>query len=224
MPLSDNTTKINNLLSAIDDLPEAGTPLPPLTNPASASDILSGKEAYDDQGVKLTGSYTPTVLPTLTNPASASDILSGKEAIDGQGQKITGTLIPNIIESTWGILHRARITVGANNVTNIVEALLYFSQMASVNEAQVIYFGLVGKANIGDSNLPIRMIITNARYASNGSSWTDGWNGTRTTIDGTGMYDNVRMKTDWLANLIVGKVYDVVYWVVPETTVENIYN
>jgi len=35
---------------------QAGSPLDPLSNPASASDILRGLEAYDDQGEKITGS------------------------------------------------------------------------------------------------------------------------------------------------------------------------
>lgn len=46
--------------SAIDAIP-TGTPLPPLTDPASASDILDGKEAIDGQGQKLTGTLVPPV-------------------------------------------------------------------------------------------------------------------------------------------------------------------
>lgn len=34
--------------------------LTPLTNPATASDVLNGKEVYNDQKVKVVGSYVPT--------------------------------------------------------------------------------------------------------------------------------------------------------------------
>lgn len=43
---------------AIDAIP-TGTPLPALTDPASASDILDGKEAIDGQGQVLTGTLVP---------------------------------------------------------------------------------------------------------------------------------------------------------------------
>ena len=46
--------------SAIDAIP-TGTPLPALTDPASASDILDGKEAIDGQGQVLTGTLVPPV-------------------------------------------------------------------------------------------------------------------------------------------------------------------
>jgi len=45
---------------AIDAIP-TGTPLPALTDPASASDILDGKEAIDGQGQVLTGTLVPPV-------------------------------------------------------------------------------------------------------------------------------------------------------------------
>lgn len=64
MALSDNTTKIHSLLTSINNLPSAGgggTPLPSLTDPATASDILDGKEAIDGQGQVLTGTFIPPV-------------------------------------------------------------------------------------------------------------------------------------------------------------------
>lgn len=44
-----------------------GVKLAPLNNPASASEVLNGKELYDDTGTKITGSYSAT-LPTLNAP------------------------------------------------------------------------------------------------------------------------------------------------------------
>ena len=46
-----------------------GTQLDELTNPASASDILSSKEAYDDKGTKIIGTYSVSAnQPTLAAP------------------------------------------------------------------------------------------------------------------------------------------------------------
>lgn len=111
MTLGEIATGINNMSVGVD--------LPELSNPAVASDILSGKEAIDGVGSKITGTFTieeelteqndlisqiatlvatkanpqgGVTLPTLTNPATASDILSGKEAIDKDGNKLTGAI------------------------------------------------------------------------------------------------------------------------------------
>ena len=79
--------------TATDLAEKSGGSLDPLENPASADKILSGYEAYDDQGEKITGAYDPS-LPALTTPAAASDIANGKEAYDDQGEKITGSYTP----------------------------------------------------------------------------------------------------------------------------------
>lgn len=98
----------------------AGVELPDLNNPASDSDVFSGKEYIDADGYKQTGSFayphldTPATTnkvfsgyeyldgdgvkrsgsfsyPTLTTPASSGDVFVGKEYIDGSGVKQTGT-------------------------------------------------------------------------------------------------------------------------------------
>lgn len=67
MALNDNTTKINSLIAGINALPDegGGTPLPVLTNPASASDILDGKEVIlpdaNDEPIVVTGTLVPPV-------------------------------------------------------------------------------------------------------------------------------------------------------------------
>lgn len=72
-----------------------GVELPALVNPAAATDIVSGKEAIDGNGNKLTGTYTPPtlsdLLPALSNAATAADIASGKQAINAAGEVVTGT-------------------------------------------------------------------------------------------------------------------------------------
>ena len=69
-----------------------GVELPELSNPATADKILSGYEAVDGTGNKLTGTSTAKVLPSLSNPAGAGQILSGYQAINSIGNKVTGTM------------------------------------------------------------------------------------------------------------------------------------
>ena len=47
-----------------------GATLPTLSNPASASDILSGKEAIDGNGNKITGTYTSNTIYIGTDAPS----------------------------------------------------------------------------------------------------------------------------------------------------------
>lgn len=61
---------------------------PTLSNPATASDIKSGKQVIDGSGNVITGIYA---LPTLTSPANAANIQSGKQALDSNGNIVTGT-------------------------------------------------------------------------------------------------------------------------------------
>lgn len=89
--INSNFVSETGKLGSAELIAADGTSLEPLTTPASAAEIISGKEAYDDQGEKIEGTLDPS-LPALTSPAAASDIISGKEAYDDQKQKITGAL------------------------------------------------------------------------------------------------------------------------------------
>lgn len=69
--------------SAIDAIP-TGTPLPPLTNPATAADVLDGKEVIlpdaNDEPVKVTG--------TLEAPYDAMELMRG--SMDSKWENVSG--------------------------------------------------------------------------------------------------------------------------------------
>ena len=67
-PLKQNTTKIQELLNTINNLPDAGgVELPELSNEGSAADLLSGKQLINGEGNIVTGTIeTRTELTRLT--------------------------------------------------------------------------------------------------------------------------------------------------------------
>lgn len=69
--LKTNTNTINEILNTINNLPEAGTDLPELTNEGTAADLLSGKELINSEGEKVIGT-----IP-IKSPHAAGDVYSG---------------------------------------------------------------------------------------------------------------------------------------------------
>ena len=72
-----------------DFIPVKGTVIEDAT--ATASDILEGKIAYNNEG-KVTGTYKPLDITDAT--AQAGDIVEGKTAYISSG-KVTGTYVPS---------------------------------------------------------------------------------------------------------------------------------
>lgn len=89
---------VGNLATAIGTI-STGTPLPPLTDPAAAGDILAGKEAIDGNGDKLTGSLVIantldlTETPTITNGVLSVGVESSKE----EGTKAFTVSVPDAL-------------------------------------------------------------------------------------------------------------------------------
>ena len=86
-----------------------GVSLPDLTDPAGASDILTGKEAIAEDGAILTGNHVCKQLhelfPALSNPAGAVDVASGKQFVDSAGAVVVGELsaltLPESVPETF---------------------------------------------------------------------------------------------------------------------------
>lgn len=74
-------------------------PLPELTNPARAAQILNGYQAISQEGELITGTSSAIVLPSLSKPAGASQILYGYQAINQKGKLITGTSPAKVLPS-----------------------------------------------------------------------------------------------------------------------------
>lgn len=79
MSISNNTPKLQSLLDKINALPEAssGVELPALSNAASAGDILSGKEAIDGEGNKITGTIATRTASDLTASGATVTVPAG---------------------------------------------------------------------------------------------------------------------------------------------------
>lgn len=91
-----NNADLQAILKQVNSLPES--PLPTLSNPATAENVESGYEAIDSEGNKLTGTLTlASMLPTMTNPATAVDVASGKQFVDNTGAVVVGTADPNAV-------------------------------------------------------------------------------------------------------------------------------
>lgn len=137
--LKTNTTGLQELLAAVNNLPEAFA-LPSLTNEGSADDILSGKQLIDGEGNVVTGVFTidnelttqaallseqdaklTELAEILKNKASASPVL--------QSKTVTPTAAAQIVTADSGYDGLAKVTVtGDENLIseNIAEGISIF--------------------------------------------------------------------------------------------------
>jgi len=82
-----------------------GTVLPTLDNPASATDILSGKEAIDGEGNKITGSIATKTSSDLTASGSTVTVPAGYYASNASKSVATVTqATPTVSVSASGLI------------------------------------------------------------------------------------------------------------------------
>lgn len=83
---------VGNLATAIGTI-STGTPLPTLTTPAAAGDILSGKEAIDGQGSKLTGTLN------ICDSISVDEVYPPSQGV--ASMQVTSTKDDSVKVITW---------------------------------------------------------------------------------------------------------------------------
>ena len=71
-----------------------------LSNQASASQILSGRAAYNYAGTRINGTHSCS-FSTLSNQATAAQILSGRAAYNATGSVINGTYVASGSSLRW---------------------------------------------------------------------------------------------------------------------------
>lgn len=117
-PLKQNTTTIQELLNTINNLPEAGTDLPELSNEGSAADLLNGKQLIDGDGNVVTGTIATKTKSDLTASGATVTVPAGYYA--SQATKIiepAAQAIPSIIVDSNGL-----ITASTNQSAGYVTA------------------------------------------------------------------------------------------------------
>lgn len=91
--LSTNTTSLQEILAAVNALPEAstGVELPELANPGSASDLLNGKELIDQEGNIVTGTIATKTSSNLTVSGATVTVPAGYYASNASKSVATAT-------------------------------------------------------------------------------------------------------------------------------------
>ena len=101
----DETT-LPSLLEKINSLPDAGSggvELPTLSNPATSADILSGKEAINAEGNKITGNIATKTSSNLTASGATVSVPAGYYASAASKSVSTATqATPSISVSSAG--------------------------------------------------------------------------------------------------------------------------
>ena len=119
--LSMNNADLQEILDAVNALPEAGSSggvtLPDLDNPGTASDLLSGKELIDENGQVVTGTIPIKTSSDLTASGATVTVPSGYYATQATKSVATATqATPSISVGSDGKI-TASVTQDAGYVT-----------------------------------------------------------------------------------------------------------
>ena len=142
-PLKQYTTTIQELLYTINSLPEAGTELPELSNPAIASELFANKELIVADGNVVTGTFTIdselTTQDTLI--AQIQTALEGKAADSSSGSgggsvetitiKYSSSSLPDpdmMIRYIDGAMSLKSATVNKNSSFTIAKNTIFVTQ------------------------------------------------------------------------------------------------
>lgn len=108
---------LNQMATEIESIP-TGTQLPTLTNPGTASDLLSGKELINQDGNKITGTISTKTSSDLTSSGATVTVPAGYYASSASKSVSTATqATPNISVNSSGLI-TANVTQSAGYVSS----------------------------------------------------------------------------------------------------------
>lgn len=118
-----------------------GSPLPPLTNPATAADILDGKEAIvldaNDEPVKVTGTYKVVYTPLEVTTMTLSSLFEGKSGF--QSNRITLN-IP-LVTTAASVFRNATFLPNTEvylDITNGVSVYWFFRDSSNLKKVTMV--------------------------------------------------------------------------------------
>lgn len=116
--IAEQAELLEQIATALEGKAGGGVTLPDLNNPASASDILSGKEAIDEDGNKITGTIATKTSSNLTASGATVTVPSGYYATNATKSVATTTqATPSVSINSSGL-----ITASATQTAGYVSA------------------------------------------------------------------------------------------------------
>ena len=174
-----------------------GKPLPTLTNPGTAADLLSGKQLIDANGNVLTGTMPTQGAQTITPGATAKTIAAGRYLTGAQTIQGDPDLVPENIKSGVDIFGVAGSIALANKSSNMG----YISSITSdklgvisrTSRLSSIYGILI---NATGNYVPMNNTIVSAcfmKYYTEGIAEENGWAVCVTYIDENGIINSLTL-------------------------------
>ena len=90
MSIKQNITSLQNLLEQVNNLPEAGTDLPELSNEGIADDLVTGKELINGEGNIVTGTNPYAKIATDTEVNTQADLIA--QIVDALKEKSSNSI------------------------------------------------------------------------------------------------------------------------------------